>query len=254
MHKNIGGSFKEPTWKQIEPQALKLGLYRLHRTVHGKDRFAKVANFHPSCRKSFNLQYMNHAQNQQNAETDANQNDKTAAHQNAFFVIIEFVQEQVIGHHEIVQLSLLQKLYVKELLRMNFPNPDYRNAKVKSKLQKHKILDHIAFAVVQEERGCIAHSIVYSTNISVADAVVCEYKVGTKNKLENYALLFRNNIKEQFNNSNPLLWPPTPDDIEMSNLLDFLLLALAHFLNLLIEGNADESSSKNTQLNVLLSS
>ena len=157
----------------------------------------------------------------------------------------------MIGHHEIVQLSLLRKLYVKELQRLNIPNPDYSNAKLKPKLQKHEIHDRIAFAVFQEERGCIAHTIVYSTNISVADAVVCAYKLGTKNKLKNYALSFRNNIKEQFNNSNSLTWPPTPDDIKMSNLLDFLPSALVHFLNLLIESNADESNSKNTKRAVL---
>ena len=134
---------------------------------------------------------------------------------------------------------------------MNFPNPDYRNAKLKSKLQKHEAHDHIAFAVILEERGCIAHAIVYSTNISVAGAVVCAYKLETKNKLETYALSFRNNIKEQFNNSNPLPWPPTPDDIEMSNLLNFLPSTLVPFFNLLIEGNAEENNRKNTQRVVL---
>ena len=128
----------------------------------------------------------------------------------------------MISHYKIVQLSLLRELYVKELHELNFPNVDYKNAKLKSKPQKHEIHDHIAFAVTLEKRGCIAHTIVYSTNISVADAVVCAYQLETKNKLENYALSFRSNIKEQFNNSNPLPWPPTPYDIEMSNLLDFL--------------------------------
>ena len=81
----------------------------------------------------------------------------------------------MIGHHEIVQLSLLRELYVEELHGLNFPNLDYRNAKLKSKLQKHEIRDHTAFAVVLEERGCIVHTFVYSTNISVADAVVYAY-------------------------------------------------------------------------------
>ena len=58
-------------------------------------------------------------------------------------------------------------------------------------------------------------------------------------------------MKEQFNNSNPLQWPPTLDDIKMSNLLDFLPSALVPFANLLIEGNADENNRKNTQRVVL---
>ena len=47
---------KEPTWKQIEPQALELGLHRLHCMVQGH-LFAREANYHQSCRKSFNLKY-----------------------------------------------------------------------------------------------------------------------------------------------------------------------------------------------------
>ena len=43
---------------------------------------------------------MNHVQKQQNVETDANQDNKTAAHQNAFSGLLEFVQERVIGHHK----------------------------------------------------------------------------------------------------------------------------------------------------------
>ena len=244
VYKNIGGSFKEPTLKQIEPRALELELYRLHRKVHGEDLFAKEANLHPSCRNSFSLQYINHVQKQQHVGTDATQDDKTAAHQSAFSAVLEFVWERVIGHHGIVQLPLLQELYVKELHGLKFPNPDYRNAKLKSKLQKHEIHDHIAFAVILEERGCIAHAIVYSTNISVAGAVVCAYKLETKNKLETYALSFRNNIKEQFNNSNPLPWPPTPDDIEMSNLLNFLPSTLVPFFNLLIEVKLKKTTEK----------
>ena len=41
MYKNIGGSFKEPTLKQIEPRALELELYRSHRKVYCEDLFAK---------------------------------------------------------------------------------------------------------------------------------------------------------------------------------------------------------------------
>ena len=90
VYKNLGGNFKEPTWKQIELRALELGLHRLYCKVHGEDLFAKEANFHPSCTKSFNLKYINHVQKPQNVETDANQDDETAAHQNAFSVVLEF--------------------------------------------------------------------------------------------------------------------------------------------------------------------
>ena len=109
-YKNIGGSFKEPTWKQIEPRALEVKLYRLHRKPHNENLFAKEANFHPSCRKLFNLLYITHVQKQQNVETDANQDDKTAAHQNAFSVVLEFVQELVIWPRGHILKSLASKV------------------------------------------------------------------------------------------------------------------------------------------------
>ena len=78
-------------------------------------------------------------QKQQTLGTDANQDDKTATYQSAFSVVLEFVRERVIiGHHEIVQLSLLRELYVKELHELNFFNLDYRNAKLKFKQQNMK--------------------------------------------------------------------------------------------------------------------
>ena len=60
MFKDKDGTLKEPTWKQIEPRALELGDSRLHRKVQGEDLFAREAQFHPSCRNSFNLKYANY--------------------------------------------------------------------------------------------------------------------------------------------------------------------------------------------------
>ena len=59
MFKGKDGALKEPTWKQIEPPALELGNSRLHRKIQGEDPFAREAQFHPSCRKSYNLKYAN---------------------------------------------------------------------------------------------------------------------------------------------------------------------------------------------------
>lgn len=78
------GATKEPTWKQIECRALELKNYHLHRIVYGEDLFAREARFHPSCRKSFNLQYINHlretskATNRTKIETE--QDRKATAH------------------------------------------------------------------------------------------------------------------------------------------------------------------------------
>ena len=94
--------------------------------------------FHPSSRKSCNAQYINHVQKQRSVGTDANQDDKTAAHQSAFSVVLEFVQERVIGHHKIVQPSLLREVYVKELHGLNFPNLDTETRSLNPKYKTMK--------------------------------------------------------------------------------------------------------------------
>ena len=65
MHQapNVQGrvwSFKGVYLEKVKPQALELGYSGLHRMVQDKDLFAKEAEFHPSCRKSFNLRCANY--------------------------------------------------------------------------------------------------------------------------------------------------------------------------------------------------
>ncbi len=60
VFKGKQGTLKEPTWRQIESQALELGLHSLHRMVQGEDLFAREANFHLSCRNDFNLKIISH--------------------------------------------------------------------------------------------------------------------------------------------------------------------------------------------------
>ena len=56
-----GGVLKDPTWKQIEPRALELGLHHLHLIVQWENLFAREANVHRSCHMSFNLKYANNS-------------------------------------------------------------------------------------------------------------------------------------------------------------------------------------------------
>ena len=79
VFKDKDGTLKEPTWKQIEPRALELGLHRLHRMVQDEDLFAREANFHQSYRKLFNLKYINHLRDK-NSAIDTQQDLKAAAH------------------------------------------------------------------------------------------------------------------------------------------------------------------------------
>jgi len=76
VFKDKDGALKFPTWKQIEPQALELENSALYRMVQGEDLFAREAQFHQSCRKSFNLKYGNQLRNTARAAKNASDTDQ----------------------------------------------------------------------------------------------------------------------------------------------------------------------------------
>ena len=241
---------KEPTWKQIESRSIEIGLHRLHRMAQGEDLFAREENFHQSCRKSFNLKYINHLRDKHSA-IDKEQDRKAAAHQNAFRVVLGFIQDRVIGHNEVVQLASLRLLYIQELKRNAFPSSDYRSEKLKAGLENHDIHELIAFAKVNPtDKGCITYNLVYSDSISVTDAVNYAYKLRTKDKCEDLALPFCGIIKRAFKESKSLPWPPTPDDLEIRSSDELLPHDLVKFLNFLICGDADGETCENTSFSL----
>ena len=189
--------------------------------VQGEDLFAREAQFHQSCRKSFNLKYVNHLRNTARAAKNASDTDqlhKAAAHLKSFTAVLDFIQNQVIGQNEVVQLASLRLLYIQELERNGFPNPEYRSEKLKTRLENHDIHEQIAFAKVNPgDKGCIIYNLVYSASISIADAVAHAYKLGSKAKYEDVALLLRSLIQQAFKDSKPLPWPPTADDLEVKS-------------------------------------
>ncbi len=204
VFKEKDGALKEPTWKQIKPRALELGLHCLHRTVQGEDLFAREANFHQSCRKSFNLKYVNHLRDTTKVTThaiDTEQDRKAAAHLKAFTAVLDFIKDLELGQKEVVQLASLHLLYVQELERNGFPNPEYRSEKLKVRLDNHAIHEWIAFAKVHPcDKGCITYNLVYSASISIADAVTYAYQLGSKDKYEDVALFFFYLKASAFNN------------------------------------------------------
>lgn len=255
VFKDKEGALREPTWKQIEPRALELGHSSLYRMVQGEDLFAREAQFHQSCRKAFNLKYFNHqchtAQATKRA-VDTDQDRKAAAHLKAFNAVLDFIQDRVIGKMEIVRLASLRLLYIQELERSGFPNPEYRSEKLKARLENHDVHEWIAFAKVNPgDKGCITYNLVYSANISVADAVAYAYKLGSKDKYEDVALLLRGTIQQVFLESKPLPWPPTADDLEIKSSSELLPPDLLKFLNIVLFGDADLEKCEKTKRIVL---
>ena len=132
-----------------------------------------------------------------------------------------------------------------------FPNPDYRSEKLKARLENHDIHESIAFTKVSTgDKGCITYNLVHSASISVADAVTYAYKLGSKDKYEDVALLLHSIIQQAFKESTSLPWPPTADDLEVKSL-DELPHDLIQFLNFLISGKADVEKCEKTRCFVI---
>jgi len=256
VFKDKDGALKEPTWKQIEPRALELGNSRLHRKVQGEDLFAREAQFHQSCRKSFNLEYANYlrdtalATNCDKADTEPDR--KASAHLKAFTAVLDYIQDCIIGQKKVVLLASLHLFYIQELEKNGFANPEYRSEKLKARLENHDISKLVAYAKVNPgDKGCITCNLVYSASISVADAVVYTYKLGSKDKHEDVALLLRSLIQGAFKESKPLPWPPSADDMEGKSSDELIPSDLVKFLNYVISGDADGERCQKTEQIVL---
>ena len=251
MFKDKDGTLKEPTWKQIEPRALELGNSRLHRKVQSEDLFAREAQFYPSCRNSFNLMYANYLRdtartlNSDKLETD--QERKASVHRQAFTAVLDFIQDSVIGQKNVVLLSSLRLIYIKELERNGFPNAEYRGEKLKARIENHAIREQIAFAKVNPgDKGCITYNLVYSASISVAEAVSFAYQLGSKDKYQDVAQLLRSSIQRAFKEAKPLPWPPSADDLEVKSSDEVLPSDLLKFLNYVISGDSDVERCEKT--------
>ena len=149
-----------------------------------------------------------------------------------------------------MQLGTLRQQYILELERCGFPNQDYRSEKLKIRLQKHEINECIAFTkVIPGDKGCITYNLVYSTSISVAEAVTYAYGLGSKDKFKDVALYLRSVVHGMFNDSTPLPWPPTADELDARQSEEYLPTDLIKFLKTLILGESDvEKSEKNRRL------
>ena len=79
--------------------------------------------------------------------------------------------------------------------------------------------------------------------MSVAEAVAFAYKLGSKDKYEDVALLLCSSIQQAFKDSEPLPWPPSSDELLPSDLLKFL--------NYVISGDADVERCEKTRRIVL---
>uniref|UniRef100_UPI00358F5BAA uncharacterized protein n=1 Tax=Myxine glutinosa TaxID=7769 RepID=UPI00358F5BAA len=241
---------KEPAWKVIEPRAQELKKEALYRKVQGKDLFAMEAKYHPYCRNNFNSEYQNHERGRAEKAADnidSLQARNIAAHDKSYCVVNDYILRNVIERKEVVLLRSLRNLYMKTLESEGFPNPEYRSEKLARRLQGDKdISRELTFSKVPH-RGCIELSLIYSSSITVDEAVGCAYKLGTADQLQEAALTLHSHIIKAFKESKELPWPPTAQELDAVKMDELLPEHLVQFLSSVVTGILDGEKCERTQ-------
>ena len=141
----------------------------------------------------------------------------------------------------------MRLLFIEELKRNGYENENYRSEKLLKRLQNDPI-QHVSFMkIIADKSGSMSFWLVYSSKITVVDALAQAYTLGSEDKFENAALLLRSNIQQAFGESQSLPWPPTSDDMELS--CDRLLPSdLVQFLNIVLYGKEEMNMSGKMKL------
>lgn len=239
---------KENAWEQIEFRAEKMGLIRLYRLVKDVDLFAVEAKHHPSCLKSFRTAFANY-QRSVIRLGEAKDSNILVAHEKAFSVVVGSIQTNVIIKNEVVRLSDLRQLYVKELYHNGYENVNYRSEKLLKRLQNDSIKDKVCFTKIDHDNcGALSFWLVYSSQMGISNALSRAYILGSKDKYQEVAFLLRGIMLKAYKASKELPWPPTADDIELS-FKNVLPKELLRFLNIVIAGKEEiETSEKMNRL------
>ena len=119
--------------------------------------------------------------------------------------------------------------------------------KLKTKLEKDEELgEEISFSkVTLSERGCFSFWLIYSSNISLEDAMSCAYRLGTDDHIRDTTLSLREVILKAFAEFLDLPWPPTADELD-KHAHEELPKELQRFLTLPFGGCASQKNCEKT--------
>ena len=253
VFKEKDGAFREPSWTPIASQSLAMGNGRLHRLVQGEDLFAREAQYHPSCHNAFKLQYVSHCRHFKagaaRCECDTEQQRKVASYLKAFNIVLDFIQHRVVEQNEVVELSSLRLLYIQELESTDSQTQitEVRSWRIDSRIMRYTA-SLLLLRSIQATKDVFPLILIYNASLSVTDAVTYAYKLGSKDKYEDVALLLHGLIQLASCVSRPLPWPPTTDDLEVHSLNDVLPIDLIKFLSAVITGDTDMNRCEKTRL------
>ena len=130
-----------------------------------------------------------------------------AAYEKALASVRDHIQIHVVQQNEVIQLSSLCLLFIEELKRNGYENENYRSEKLLKRLQNDPI-QHVSFMkIIADKSGSVSFWLVYSSKITVVDALAQAYTLGSEDKFENAALFLRSSIQQAFGESQSLPWP-----------------------------------------------
>ena len=241
---------KESGWEKVEEMARVTGRSELYRKVKGVDLFAVEARVHPIPCLS-NLQSEYRYKIQPTPTIDPEQKKRASAYNNAYTNVTQVIQDQIIEGKDIISLSYLRDLYVKQLEENGYPNPEYRSEKLMKRLQKDEQLSNlISFTKVPLQiQGCISIWLVYSTAITVEDAIAFAYKLRSAEKFDEVALQLKDIIEKSYKESESKAhpWPPTPDEIKERSSKEVPEF-LGDFLRVVLTANKEITCKKTERL------
>ena len=207
--------------------------------------FACEAKYHPKCRR----QYIANPEHWRSGspEATAEQSELEAAHDFCFRHVAKYVDDTVLIAGQVVTLSSLRQMYIAKLNETRFANPKFRSDKLKRKLQKHPVLGKkLSFTMVQPKDSTWPFYLVYSSSISVDDAVKESYLLASKDSIRDVALLLRVMIQKAFSESKELPWPPPASTLEVTD--DVIPSPMKRFLSLVISGIPTVTSDRTERI------
>lgn len=158
--------FEYGGWKSVVEMAEKKQDGGLLTRIRGHDLFACEAKFHRNSR----MRYMQCSEKWRSTDLEVQQKQKglEKSHLEAFDVICQLIERDVLDYHKILKLSDLRQTYLSCLAQTDFANPDYRRYKLKQKFEHHvPFQGKLSFC----ELGIVKSYILFSTEIDVNTAL-----------------------------------------------------------------------------------
>ena len=237
--------FEYDGWKSVIEMAGKKHDEKLLSRIQGRKFFESKAKFHKNCR----INYMQSADKWRSSDAMAKQQqlDVEKAHSEAFMVVCDKVEREVVIEQNVLRLSDLREAYVTVLATLDCESPNYRSNKLKLKLEQcQRFQGKLSFC----ELGKFQTYIIYSSEISTQTAMKLVYQLASVESIENLGSQIHKTICKGFSRAPITKWPPMPHDLPNPN--DILPEDLMKLLCLIITGKESPSSARQQRLLVSL--